>query len=216
MRSDSICPITNQSNSNFVKGVLGRVAPVIAAFAMLASSVAVAQSASRTPQSGVSPAPGISSGVSGAMGSAPPSPADLLAQSLAQIGLTNCAGAVQRAAAFLFEDGAAAFTVQPLGPNANIWPTVISIESAHPPSGQTRFSTVTIAPGQSCAGFYEQVIVWPVRCDELGRTVFSGFTATRKLLNQVQVSELNAGLQLYLMPHQGGRGCTSIKRELFR
>lgn len=155
-------------------------------------------------------------GVASGMGQLPPKPAERLAAAFSEIGLTACAGVAQRAGNFLFEDGEAAFTVQPLGPNANAWPTVISIESRHPPAGQTRFSTITISPGAGCSGAYEQVIVWPKRCDELARTVFSDFTANRPLLSQVQVSELNAGLQLYLMPHQGGRGCTSIKRELFR
>lgn len=155
-------------------------------------------------------------GVSGGMSTAPAGPADQLAAAFAQIGMTRCAGMAQRAANFLFEDGEAAFTVQPLGPDANVWPTVITIESAHADNGPVRFSTVTISPGQGCAGFYEQVIVWPTSCDELARTVFASFTGTRLLLNAVQVSELNAGLQLYLMSHPDGRGCTSIKRELFR
>lgn len=183
-------------------------------FAALAAALAIALAP--TP-AGLAQQPGTQTGVAAGMGAKPASPADDLADAFVKIGLTRCASKAQRAANFVFEDGAAAFTVQPLGPDANAWPTVITIESAHAPAGSPpRFSTVTIAPGPGCAGFYEQIIAWPNPCEELARTVFAGFSATRRLYRQVQVSELNAGLQLYLLPQAGGRGCTSIKRELFR
>ena len=153
-------------------------------------------------------------GVAEGMGAPPPSPAERLSAALAQIGLTTCAGAVQRAAGFLFEDGEANFTVQPLGPDSNRWPTVIMIEGAHAAQGRTRLSTLTVMPGPTCAGFYEQVIDWEIPCDKLKATVFAAFSVPHPLLKRVQVSELNPALQLYLMPF-GAAGCTSVKKELF-
>jgi hypothetical protein len=161
-------------------------------------------------------APARSSGVARAMDASQLRPADRLTTALGQIGLGSCAGHVQRAAAFIFEDGDANFTVQPMGPDANRFPTVITIEGAHSAMGRTRFTTLTVAPGVGCPGFYEQTISWPAPCAELKRTVFAGFKSQRTLLRQVQVSELNAGLQLYLLPSPSGQGCTSIKREMFR
>jgi hypothetical protein len=147
------------------------------------------------------------------MGQAALSPAARLGAALGQIGMGACAGAVERAANFLFEDGDANFTVQPLGPDPNRWPTVIVIEGAHAAMGRTRLSTLTVSPGPSCSGFYEQVIYWDVPCDKLKATVFASFGSPHMILRNVQVSELNAGLQLYLMP--SGAGCTSVKKEMF-
>lgn len=147
------------------------------------------------------------------MGQAALSPAARLSVALGQIGLGACAGAVERAANFLFEDGDASFTVQPLGPDANRWPTVIVIEGAHAALGRTRLSTLTVSPGPTCSGFYEQVIYWPMSCERLKATVFASFGAPHPLLRNVLVSELNAGLQLYLLP--AGAGCTSVKKEMF-
>jgi len=147
------------------------------------------------------------------MGAQAQTPSQRLAAALAQVVMTTCAAAAERAAAFLFEDGEANFTVQPLGPDANRWPTVIVIEGAHQTMGRTRLSTLTVSPGPTCSGFYEQVIDWDLSCDRLKATVFAAFGASRALLRNVQVSELNAGLQLYLTP--AGTGCTSVKKELF-
>ena len=158
-------------------------------------------------------APTASSSVAGGMGEAVLSPSDRLTNALQQIGMTTCAGAVQRAAKFLFEDGDANFTVQPLGPDANRWPTVIVIEGSHAAMGKTRFSTLTVTPGPTCSGFYQQVISWPVPCAELKRTVFADFQNVRVVLRNVQVSELGPALQVYLMA--SGTGCVSVKKELF-
>jgi hypothetical protein len=147
------------------------------------------------------------------MGGQVQTPSQRLASALAQIGLTACAAAAQHAADFLFEDGDANFTVQPLGPDANRWPTVIVIEGAHQAMGRTRLSTLTVSPGPTCSGFYEQVIWWDMPCDRLKTSVFAAFGAPRALLRNVLVSELNPGLQLYLTP--AGPGCTSVKKELF-
>jgi hypothetical protein len=155
--------------------------------------------------------------VAGAMQSATPGPSERLAAALGQIGMTACAGAVLRAANFLFEDGEANFIVQPLGPDANRWPTVITIEGAHAAQGRTRLTTLTVSPsGTTCPGFYEQVIAWPQSCASLQTSVFATFKGPRMVLRNVSVSELNAGVQLYLLPAASGVGCTSVKRELFR
>jgi hypothetical protein len=147
------------------------------------------------------------------MGQAAPSPIERLNAALSQIGITACAGAVQRAAGFLFEDGEANFSIQPLGPDANRWPTVIVIESAHATMGRTRLTTLTVSPGPGCSGFYEQVIYWPQPCDELKKSVFAAFQPPHPLLRDVEVSELSPAVQLYLIP--AGAGCTSVKKEMF-
>lgn len=177
----------------------------IAALACIAlSSSAVAQS------SGVAQSAGVAQGMS----SAAPTAEDRLEAALRQIGMTQCAGVVTKAARFLFEDGEVNFTVQPLGPDANRWPTVIMIEGAHKAAGATRLTSLTVSPGAAgCAGFYEQVIAWPTPCDQLKATTFAAFQNTKIILRNVKVSELGPGLQLYLMP--AGAGCVSVKKELF-
>ena len=159
------------------------------------------------------PAAAPGSGVAGSMSSSIQTPAARLSAALSQIGLTTCAASVQRAAGFLFEDGEANFTVQPLGPDPNRWPTVIVIEGAHAAMGKTRLTTLTVSPGPTCSGFYEQVIWWPAPCNTLKSTVFAAFAPPRLLLREIQVSELNAAVQLYLEP--AGTGCTSVKKEMF-
>lgn len=140
------------------------------------------------------------------------SPSVQLAQAMAQIGLRACAPRMQEAADFLFEGRSAAIRVQPLGPDANRWPTLVTIESSHPANGTTRFSTLMIAPAGSCSGFYQQVIVWPQPCAAVKKEIFGSYTGDRALLRNVRISELNAGLQVALMP--AGTGCVSIKKEL--
>ncbi len=183
------------------------------------AAVALAGPASAAPprrpkpdQAGAT-APAPPSGVAGAMGAPGPSPLERLDAALQQVGMTLCAPAVERAAKFLFQDGEANFVVQPLGPDANRWPTVITIESAHLTMGRTRLATLVAAPGIGCPGFYTQTISWAEPCDVLKRTVFSGFSASHKLLKAVDVSELNAAVQVYLMP--AGNGCVSVKKEMF-
>lgn len=108
---------------------------------------------------------------------------------------------------------AAIGALQPLGPDANRWPTVIVIEGAHQTMGRTRLSTLMVSPGPTSSGLYEQLIYWDMPCAKLKSTVFAGFGAPHVLLRNVQVGELNPGLQLYLTP--AGAGCISVKKELF-
>ncbi len=137
-----------------------------------------------------------------------------LAASLNQIHANVCGPAIQQVAAFLLEGQEANFTIQPLGPNADSWPMVVVMESAHPSVGHTRFSTIVAAPNGGCSGMYEQTIYWAEPCTQLKKTVFAAFQGAHMILKDVQASEANAGLQLYLMP--GGAGCVSVKKELFR
>ena len=108
--------------------------------------------------------------------------------------------------------------MQPLGPDANRWPTVVTIETRHPATvtgraPQTRLTTLTIAPAGSCSGLYEQVIFWPESCAAIKARVFSGYHLDRPLLSHVLQSEANPGLQLYLIA-AGPAGCVSVKKEL--
>ena len=156
-------------------------------------------------------------GVAGGMPPASAGALERLAGVLTQVGMTTCAGHVLRAAKFLISDGEANFVVQPLGPDANRWPTVITIEGAHADTGRTRFSTLTVSPnGQACAGFYEQVITWPQTCAALQGSVFADYKSPQPLLRSVAVSQLNPAVQVHLVPGANGVGCTSVKRELFR
>jgi hypothetical protein len=176
------------------------------------STAAMAQSAKHaTASPPTAPMPSVAGGLS----TVARSPSQQLARALREIHMTTCAPLAQTAADFLFENGAANFTVQPLGPNADQWPTVIVIESAHADQGRTRFSTITVAPGPGgCSGLYEQVIHWTQSCPVLKATTFADFQSERLMLRDVRVSEANPGLQLYLTP--AGTGCVSVKKELLR
>ena len=160
------------------------------------------------------PAPGVAGGFRSNSG---PSAIQRLNAALGQIRLTTCASVFQQAGAFVFESGEANFTVQPLGPDANRWPTVVTIESNHPATTttktpQTRLTTLVVAPAGTCSGLYTQVIYWPEACAALKARVFAGFGPERPLLARVMLSEANPGLQLYLTP--AGPGCVSVKKEL--
>ena len=144
-------------------------------------------------------------------------PAQRLNAAVAQLGIGRCAPVFQQAGQFLFENGQAQFVVQPLGPDANRWPTAVTIEGSHPQAGkaipQTRLTTLIVAPAGSCSGLYTQVIYWSEACAALKTRVFKDFTNDRPLLARVRQSEANPGLQLYLMP-AGAAGCVSVKKEL--
>lgn len=145
-------------------------------------------------------------------------PMQRLNAALTQLKLTACAAVFQQAGAFIFESGEANFTVQPLGPDANRWPTIVTIESSHAATAQTRgpqtrLTTLIVAPAGSCSGFYEQVIYWPETCAALKARVFAGFSPEKPLLTKVFASEANPGLQLYLTA-AGAAGCVSVKKEL--
>lgn len=157
----------------------------------------------------------VSQNVAGGLGIAPvapATPADKLRSTLAGAGITTCAPIIAKAGEFLFEDGDGNFTVQPLGPDVNRWPVVVTIESSHRTTGVTRLTILTIAPAGTCAGSYQQTIAWPQSCDELKRTVFASFNAEKILFRSVRQSELTAGIQLYLFP--ASQGCVSVKKEL--
>ncbi len=147
-----------------------------------------------------------------ARGMSDSNPSQQVARALQAMHLTACAGAVQQATDFLFEGQEANFIAQPLGPDADRWPTVFVIESADPAGGRDRFATLMVSP--NCSGMYEQTIYWPQPCSVVKSTVFAKFTGEHPLLKEVQVSDSGPALQVYLTP--AGAGCVSIKKELFR
>ena len=165
------------------------------------------------PVDGGAPATGVAGGFRTTA-----TPMQRLNAALAQLHLTTCATVFQQAGAFIFENGEANFTVQPLGPDANRWPTAVTIETRHPPTAttkapQTRLTTLLVAPAGTCSGLYEQVIYWPESCASVKSRVFSGYGPEKPLLARVMQSEANPGLQLYLTP-AGPAGCVSVKKEL--
>lgn len=136
-----------------------------------------------------------------------------LNDAIRQIGLKSCAPTVSEAAGFLFERGDVQFVVQPLGPDANRWPTVVTAEGTHGDKKQTRLTTLVVAPAGTCSGLYQQVIYWPESCAAVKQKVFADFKGEKVFSRNVRVSEANPGLQIYLMP-AGAAGCVSIKKEL--
>ncbi|PZO06532.1 MAG: hypothetical protein DCF28_01590 [Alphaproteobacteria bacterium] len=151
--------------------------------------------------------------VAGNIGSMPGSTEQRLADALNSIGMTRCTSRAVQVGRFLMEGSHANFTVQPLGPNGDLWPTVITMESSHADNGTTRLSIISISP--NCAGFYQQTIYWSQPCSVLRSGTFAAFTGAQRLLANVIVSELDVATQLYLMP-AGPQGCVSVKKELFR
>ena len=176
--------------------LLQRIAGAAAAVSLVVSGVAVAQS-----------------GGVGAAFRAPPDSLARLNAALKTINLTTCAPVVSQAAAFLFDRGNVQFVLQPLGPDANRWPTVVTFEGTNGDKQQTRLTTLIIAPAGTCAGLYQQVIYWPEPCAAIKARIFADFKAEKLFLRNVRVSEANPGLQLYLMP-AGTTGCVSVKKEL--
>ncbi|MDB5696492.1 MAG: hypothetical protein JWN21_2035 [Sphingomonas bacterium] len=158
-------------------------------------------------------------GVAGGFRQTAETPIQRLNAAVQQLGIRNCAPVFSQAGAFLFEDAAAQFVIQPLGPDTNRWPTVVTMEGTHPvagrapAAGQTRLTTLIVAPAGSCAGMYNQVIYWPEPCPAIKARVFKSYGSERPLLARVRQSEANPGLQLYLMP-AGVAGCVSVKKEL--
>lgn len=140
-----------------------------------------------------------------------------LMTAVGQLRLTSCAPVFQQAGGFLFENADVQFVVQPLGPDTNRWPTVVTSEGNYPMKpgvpNQTRLTTLIVAPAGTCSGLYQQVIYWPEPCPALKARVFGAFTNDRPLLARVRQSEASAGLQLYLLP-AGPNGCVSVKKEL--
>lgn len=146
-----------------------------------------------------------------ARGMSDANPSQQVARALQAMHLTACAASVQQVTDFLFEGQDANFIAQPLGPDADRWPTVFVIESADPAGGHNRFATLMI--GSNCAGMYEQTLYWPQPCPVVKSTVFAKFTGEHPLLREVKVSDSGPGLQVYLTP--AGAGCVSVKKELF-
>lgn len=136
---------------------------------------------------------------------------------MTQLRLTTCAPVFQQAGSFLFENAEVQFVVQPLGPDTNRWPTVVTAEGSYPAKpgapAQTRLTTMIVAPAGTCAGLYQQVIYWPEPCATLKTRVFGAFTGDKLLQARVRQSEAGPALQLYLMP-AGTNGCVSVKKEL--
>jgi hypothetical protein len=180
---------------------LGWATPLLAAPARPAAKPA--------PAAPALPPHAANSAVARGMGDA--SPSLQITRALQAIHLTACAGAVQQVTDFLFEGQDANFIAQPLGPDADRWPTVFVIESADPAGGHNRFATLMISP--NCSGMYEQVLYWPQPCPVVKATVFAKFTGEHPLLSDVKVSDSGPALQVYLTP--AGSGCVSVKKELF-
>jgi hypothetical protein len=183
------------------------------ACAVLGALAAGWDAAAQPAASPAPPSPPFETGVAQGLSTTRPSASQRLAAAMSQLGMTTCSSRLQQVMDFLLEGQDGDFTVQPLGPDANRWPVVVTLESAHPAHGHTRFAVISASPGMGCSGFYEQTIYWPEPCVELKRRTFSSFGGSHVLYRNVQASELNAGLQLYLIP--SGAGCVSVKKELF-
>lgn len=138
-----------------------------------------------------------------------------LNEAIRQINISTCAPTISEAAGFLFDRGDVQFVVQPLGPDANRWPTVVTSEGTHGEAKQTRLTSLVVAPAGSCSGIYQQIIYWAESCNTVKQRVFTEFKGEKIFARNVRVSEVNPGLQLYLMP-AGTNGCVSIKKELIR
>lgn len=183
---------------------LGWSTPLLAAPARSTAAAKPAPAAAPSP-----PAHAANSAIARGMGDA--SPSLQITRALQAMHLTACAGAVQQVTDFLFEGQDANFIAQPLGPDADRWPTVFVIESADPAGGHNRFATLMISP--NCSGMYEQTLYWPQPCPVVKATVFAKFTGEHPLLSEVKVSDSGPALQVYLTP--AGAGCVSVKKELF-
>lgn len=184
----------------------------LAALAALAPSVNAAPAArpatpkvAPPPVAARSAAAGVASGLNGT--------SQRFAQALRSIHMTFCASAAQRAFDFLLEGQEGNFTVQPMGPDADRFPVVITLESYHAASGQTRFSTIMVASAAGCTGMYEQVITWVQPCDVVRKQIFSSFSPKGPVYKNVQLLDGGPALQLYTMSN--GAGCVSVKKELF-
>ena len=119
---------------------------------------------------------------------------------------------MQRVTDYLFDRQDAKTVAQPLGLDADRWPTVFTIESGDSTGGgHDRFAILTIAP--NCSGMYQQTIYWPTPCALVKSTMFGKFSGEHPLLRDVKVADDGPALQVYLMP--AGTGCVSIKKELF-
>lgn len=159
---------------------------------------------------------GIAVAQTGGVGAAFRAPSYALARlndAIRQLNVKACGPTISEAAGFLFERGDVQFIVQPLGPDVNRWPTVVTSEGTHGDTKQTRLTTLVVAPAGSCSGLYQQVIYWPQSCAAVKAKVFADFKGEKVFARNVRVSEANPGLQLYLMP-AGATGCVSIKKEL--
>lgn len=141
-------------------------------------------------------------------------PIDRLTQQLTKAGVKRCLPIVQTVGKFLIESGEAAFVVRSLGTNGDTSPVMVTIESSHPSLGTTRYSTVTVVPAESCAGYYEQSIYWAQACTAVRATNFANFPAPKALQKNIMTSTASPTVSLYLMP--AGQGCLSVKKEIFR
>lgn len=151
------------------------------------------------------------------MGPPRAAPIQRLMASLQEIGLTACAMQFQQAGGFLFGDDPGEFVVQPLGPDANRWPTVVTMQTTRPGAGGSRLTTLVVSPGATCSGFYEQKVAWEEPCAAVAKLYFPTLPRPRPFAGvgaaAVLVSDASPSLQLYLMP--AGKGCVSLKKELF-
>jgi hypothetical protein len=179
--------------------------PLLAAPAKPAPAKAPAAAPATPPP----PAHAADSAIARGMGDSNPS--QQITRALQAMHLTACAGAVQQVTDFLFEGQDANFIAQPLGPDADRWPTVFVIESADPAGGHNRLATLMISP--NCSGMYQQTLYWPQPCAVVKSTVFAKYTGEHPLLREVKVSDAGPALQVYLTP--AGTGCVSVKKELF-
>jgi hypothetical protein len=141
-------------------------------------------------------------------------PIDRLTQQLTKAGVKRCLPIVQAVGKFLIENGEAAFIVKSLGANGDTSPVMVTTESSHRSLGTTRYSTLTVVPAESCAGYYEQSIYWAQACAAVRTTNFANFPPPKALQKNILTSAASPTVSLYLMP--AGQGCVSIKKEIFR
>lgn len=130
-------------------------------------------------------------------------------------GVMTCVSRVDQAMKFLAgttEPVGSALFIPPVNPDRSLISTSLEVGGANQ---HTAYVGASFAPGMAngCGGAYESVVYWEERCADVAAKRFSGARKLGVLGKQIAIYDSGNDVKIFLM--NAGKGCVSIKKELF-
>jgi hypothetical protein len=143
-------------------------------------------------------------------------PVNAITQAAMKAGVKVCAPRVDQVTNFIAAGVQNAGAIMYL-PSNNVDKQLVSLSMEIPlKNNPAAYASTTFAPDHAngCAGMYETVVYWPMKCTEVAEKQFGAFKKAGSLAKEILVREGAGQARVFLMT--AGPGCVAIKKQIVR
>jgi hypothetical protein len=143
-------------------------------------------------------------------------PVNAITQAAMKAGVKTCAPRVDQVTNFIAAGVQNAGAIMYLPAN-NVDKQMVSLSLEIPlKNNPAAYASTTFSPDQAkgCAGMYETVVYWPMKCTEVAEKQFGTFKKAGSLAKDILVREGAGQARVFLMT--AGPGCVAIKKQIVR